>query len=251
MHITGHRGASATQPENTLASFRAALAMGATALEFDIRRCKSGEMVVIHDETIDRTSNGSGRVQDMSLRELRRFDFGNGERIATLDEVLMELAGKCRDGSNPHLFIELKSPGGKSTAATINNNVADQRYRYDEITVIGFSHPQLFQFKRQNPQIETGLSFAAKNRITAKAMVPLAKRLGASAINPEHSLITPELVQKAHAAGLKVNAWTVNGHADIKRMNEAGVDALMSDHPDRARNISQATARPSPSSIAV
>lgn len=251
MQITGHRGASATQPENTLASFRAALAMGASAIELDVRRCKSGEMVVIHDETIDRTSNGSGRVQDLSLRELRQFDFGNGEHISTLDEVLTGLAGKCRDSRNPHIFVELKGPGSKSVAQTLDNNVADKRYSYQDFTVIGFNHAQLFHFKRQNPHIDTGLSFSAKHPLLAKAAIGLALRLGASAINPDHLLVTPELVEKAHAAGLKVNTWTVNEHADLKRMCEMNVDGLMSDHPDRARSIAQAVQRGASPSLAV
>lgn len=244
MHYAGHRGASATQPENTLASFQSALAMGATAVELDVRRCKSGEMVVIHDGTVDRTSNGSGKVTDLTLGELKQLDFGNGEPIRTLDEVLAALKGGTRDGQNPTVFIELKSPGARAVAASIRNAAERGDYGYDELPVIGFNPKQVAAVKLVNPKIEIGLSMAANRSGAEKAMlIPAARAMRASAINPEHTMVTPELVDKAHAAGLKVNVWTVNEHADIKRMAEMGVDSIMSDHPDRVRLVASAVAK--------
>lgn len=247
MLITGHRGASGTEPENTMAAFKQALAMGAQAVELDIHRCKSGEMVVMHDADVSRTTNGSGNIKDMTLAELRELRLENGETIHTLDEVLAELKGGCRDGSNPTVFIEVKSSGAKATANAIRQAVEQHGYRYGQLPVIGFNPKQVGLVKAAHSKIEIGLSISAKRpAFEQKMLIPLAKSLRATAINPEHTLVTPELVERAHAAGLKVNTWTVNGHEDIKRVTEAGVDTIMSDYPDRALRIAQATRKPAP-----
>lgn len=247
MLTTGHRGASATQPENTMAAFKQALAMGAEAIELDIQRCRSGEMVVMHDADVSRTTDGNGLIKDMTLAELKALKLPNGENIATLDETLAELKGGCRNGSNPTIFIEIKSNGAKSTAASIRNAVEQHGYGYGELPVIGFNPKQVGLVKACNPKVEIGLSMSAKRTAhEIQKLIPLAKLMRASAINPEHTLVTAELVDKAHAAGLKVNTWTVNEHADIKRVTEAGVDNIMSDYPDRVKRIAQAVAKPAP-----
>lgn len=235
----GHRGASGTEPENTLRAFRTALALGADAIELDVHRCKSGELVVIHDGDVSRTTNGQGKVSELTLDELKRFDAGKGERIPTLDEVLATLRAGRPDGSNPTVFIEVKSPGGKQVAAAVHRAVSEQGWAYAELPVIGFNHAQIGFIKHGNPQIETGISLDKDKAYLAPVLIPLAKRLGASAINPHHALITPEWVAKAHAAGLKVNTWTVNDHGDLKRVMEAGVDSVIGNFPDRTRLIAQ------------
>lgn len=247
MLIAGHRGASGTEPENTLTAFKAALAMGADAVELDVQRCKSGEMMVIHDSSVDRTSNGSGKVKDLTLDQLKQLDFGNGEPIQTLDEVLDALKGGCKNGKNPTVFIEVKSPGAREVAKSIEQAVQTKGYSYAELPVIGFNPKQVGAVKLVHPKVSIGVSMSSKRCAAEKAMlIPLAKTLHASAINPEHTMVTEDLVNKAHAAGLKVNVWTVNEHADIKRMAELGVDSIMSDHPDRAKRVAQATAKPAP-----
>lgn len=247
MLITGHRGASGTEPENTMASFKQALAMGANAIELDIHRCKSGEMVVMHDADVSRTTNGSGAIKDMTLEQLKALQLPNGEPVHTLDEVLAELKGGCRDGSNPTVFVEIKSAGAKQAAGSIRNAVEQHGYSYSQLPVIGFNPKQVGLVKAANPKVEIGLSISAKRPARElKMLIPLAKAMRATAINPEHTLVTPELVEKAHAAGLKVNTWTVNEHADLKRVTEAGVDTIMSDYPDRAQRISQAVAKSAP-----
>lgn len=241
---TGHRGASGTEPENTLRAFHAALAMGAEALELDVHRCKSGEMVVIHDDDVSRTTNGQGKVSELTLDELRRFDAGKGEQIPTLEEVLHSLRGCCRDGKNPTVFIEIKSPGEQQVADTVHHAVATQGWSYAELPVIGFDHPQIGRVKQANPQIETGISLDKGEDAQLAGLLPLAKSLGASAVNPHHSMVTPEWVADAHANGLKVNTWTVNEHADIKRVIEAGVDSVIGNYPDRTRLLAQALTQP-------
>lgn len=232
MLTVGHRGASGDLPENTMGSFAEALKRGATAIELDVHRCKSGEMVVIHDEDVSRTTSGSGKVSELTLAELKKFDAGNGEQIPTLDEVL-ELVNR-----KASIFIELKSPGAKHVAATIHDAVENKGWKYDQLPVIGFNHRQLYAFKRQNPDIEIGATIHKKVKtVGALTLMAVAKRMGASAINPDHRLVTPSLVRKAHANGMKVNVWTVNEPKDIRRMLDAGVDAIMSDYPERIAQV--------------
>ena len=104
MHIMGHRGAAAYEPENTLRSIRTALAMGVAAVEVDVQLTRDGELAVIHDDTVDRTTNGTGAVRDFTLAELKKLDVGRGEAIPSLAEVVEEVAGKA------HLVIEVKHP---------------------------------------------------------------------------------------------------------------------------------------------
>lgn len=240
----GHRGASGTEPENTLRAFKAALAMGADSIELDVHRCKSGELVVIHDGDVSRTTNGTGKISELTLEEIRQLDAGKGERIPTLDEALAAVKGGCRDGSDPTVFVEVKSPGGKEVAKAVHRAVASEGWSYDKLPVIGFNHLQIGLIKRGNPDIQTGISLDKKKGYLAPALIGIAKLAGASAINPHHALVTPEWVEQAHKSGLKVNTWTVNEHEDIKRVAEAGVDAIIGNFPDRTRLITQAVSTP-------
>lgn len=232
MLITGHRGASGQYPENSLLAFEKAFEQGATAIELDVRRCKTGEMVVIHDETVDRTTNGSGRVEDLTLAELKALDDNDGQKIATLDEVLERVGGEAT------IFIEMKGEGNGEVAASIHKAVKVLGFSYDQLPVIGFDHTRLFMLKLHNPHIQTGLSFSGRNpKLERAAMVPLAKTLGASAINPNHTLVDKALVDAAHKAGLSVNTWTVNQPEVMERMLDYGVDAIMTDHPGKLHDV--------------
>lgn len=232
MLITGHRGASGQYPENSLLAFEKAFEQGAAAIELDVRRCKTGEMVVIHDETVDRTTNGAGKVEDLTLAELKALDDTHGQKIATLDEVLEMVGGKAT------IFIEMKGEGNKEVAESIHKAVKEKGFSYDQLPVIGFDHTRLFMLKLNHPHIQTGLSFSGKNpKLERAAMVPLAKTLGASAINPNHTLVDRELVDAAHKAGLSVNTWTVNQPGVMERMRDYGVDAIMTDHPGKLSNL--------------
>lgn len=241
---TGHRGASGTEPENTILAFKTALAMGADAIELDVHRCKSGELVVIHDGDVSRTTNGTGKVSDLTLDQLKAFDAGKGEKIPTLEEALAAVKGGKRDGGNPTVFIEVKSRGGKDVAKSVHNAVATEGWSYDQLPVIGFNHAQIGLIKAGNPKIQTGISLDKDKSFLAPALIGIAKALGASAINPHQELVTPEWVDKAHKAGLKVNTWTVNEHADIKRVIEAGVDSVIGNFPDRTKLVAQAVSSP-------
>ncbi len=228
MLVTAHQGASGDYPDNTLLAFEKAIEHGAEAIELDVHRCKSGEMVVIHDESVDRTTNGTGKVADLTLAELKQLDAGEGEKIPTLDETLAMLAGRVT------VFVELKDTAIQEVADSVHRAVREHGFTYDQLPVIGFDHQDLLALKITNPDIQTGLTWSERRQdIASIIMIPEAKMMGAVAINPEHTMITPELVERAHKVGLKVNTWTVNEPDDIRRMIDAGVDAIMSDYPKR------------------
>ena len=121
IHTVGHRGAGFLEPENTLRGFRRAIEMGLDYVEFDVRRCKSGEIIVIHDETVDRTTNGKGFVKDMTLSRLKKLDAGKGDKIPTLQEVIDACKEKVK------MYIELKEADLEedTVAAVIRNKVTD------------------------------------------------------------------------------------------------------------------------------
>lgn len=231
MLITGHRGASGLYPENSMLAFKKAFEQGANAIELDVHRCKTGEMVVIHDETVDRTMNGTGRVADLTLAELKALDGKDGQKIVTLDEVLEMVGGKAT------VFIEMKGPGNAEVAKSIHKAVKEQGFSYDQLPVISFDHSRLFLLKLRNPHIQTGLSFSKRTKLERTTMVPLAKTLGASSINPYHVMVDKELVEEAHKAGLSVNPWTVNRPEVMERMHGYGVDAIMTNYPDKLHNV--------------
>jgi glycerophosphoryl diester phosphodiesterase len=219
MICLGHRGASGYAPENTLAAFTLAVEMGCSWVELDVYAVE-GELLVIHDETLKRTTNGKGRVMDTSLTTLRTLDAGAGQQIPTLGEVIEII--DHRAGIN----VELK---GKDTAAPVSALLAryeDLGWDKDEFLISSFDHTELARahtrYRRGALFYKTGVNYVQRTR-----------ELGAFAINLAIKLVTPELVKAAHAEGLQVYVYTVNEVADIERMRALGVDGVFSNYPDR------------------
>jgi glycerophosphoryl diester phosphodiesterase len=215
--IFGHRGAPGypRQAENTIASFKKALQCGATGLEFDVRRCGDGRLVVIHDDTIDRTTNGRGRVGSLSYEDLRQFDAGSGEPIPLLADVLDQFGTQCL------LNIELKDP---AIAADVKTLVLERRLER-HVIVSAFEWPEL---KSLGPEIPIGLlSSKLENLMSA------AHAFGAAAIHPRRDLVTGTLIAAARAAGLQIHVWTVNDPSEISHFRELDVDGIFTDFPER------------------
>jgi glycerophosphoryl diester phosphodiesterase len=215
--VLGHRGAPGypRRAENTIASFKKALQCGADGVEFDVRRCADGRIVVIHDETIDRTTNGKGRVADLTYDQLRRFDAGGGESIPLLLDVLDEFGRQCL------LNIELKDPG---IADDVKKLVLQGDLRR-HVIVSSFDWPEL---KLCLPEIPIALlSSKLRNLVSA------AHELGATAIHPVKDIVTPALIRAAHKASLQINVWTINDPAEASVFRGLGVDAIFSDCPER------------------
>ena len=218
MHIMGHRGAPAYEPENTLRSIRKALAMGVDAVEIDVQLTKDGELAVIHDGTVDRTTNGKGAVQDFTLAELKGLDAGKGEAIPSLAEMAAAVAGKA------HLVIELKEPG---TAPALLHFI-QTRGIFQETHVISFWHQAVKAMKEKEPRLQTGVLMVG----SPADPVGLARAARADALVLHYAYVTPDLVQAAHTAGLLVYVWNIDDVETVKPYLAMHLDGIGSNRPD-------------------
>jgi glycerophosphoryl diester phosphodiesterase len=220
----GHRGACGYAPENTLLSFAIALTMNVSMIEFDVYQCASGHTVVIHDETVDRTTNGTGEVATMRLEQLKALDAGKGQIIPTLQEVLDLADHKAM------VNIELK---GKNTASPvakiIDEYVLTKGWNYHDFVISSFDHEQLYEIHALKPHVRIAI---LSHKLPAHYR-RLVADLKAESINLKHSNITQDIIHELHAQNIKICAWTVNSPADITRLVEWGIDGIFSDFPDR------------------
>jgi glycerophosphoryl diester phosphodiesterase len=222
----GHRGASGEFPENTLPAFAAAIEAGAQMCELDVQLSRDGIAIVIHDETVNRTTNGVGAVAAMSLAELRALDAGirfgagfAGTRVPTLEEVLTLVKGRCA------LNVELKS-------ADVEREVCRLLRAHGAISetiVSSFDWDALAAARRLEPALRLGV--VADKR--PDAMLAAAARLGAASVNPRFNLVTPALVGQGHRGGFKLLVWTVDKADEMDRMIALGVDGIMTNYPAR------------------
>jgi glycerophosphoryl diester phosphodiesterase len=215
--IFGHRGAPGypRRGENTIGSFRKALRSGANGLEFDVRRCADGRIVVIHDDTVDRTTTGRGRVADLTYDEMRRFDAGFGEPVPLLTEVLDEFGDRCL------LNIELKDAG---IAPDVKRLVLERRLE-QQVIISAFEWQEL---AAATPEIPIALLSSKPANLVARA-----REMRAAAIHPCKDIVTPALIQAAREAKLLVNIWTVNDPGEISQFRTLGADGIFTDFPER------------------
>jgi glycerophosphoryl diester phosphodiesterase len=220
----GHRGAKGYLAENTLESIQKAMSFGVDAIEIDVHRCKTGELVVIHDFTLDRTTNGSGEVAKKSLTEIKALKVEDEFEISLLTEVLDFIEGKCT------INIELKGLNtATATAKIIKKYIAEKNWTYKDFIVSSFQKNELFQMRKLDKNVALGIL----SKASVTEAIELGKLLKASAIHPSLGIITRDNVKASHKAGFNVNVWTVNEPEDIQRMREFGVDGIISDFPDR------------------
>jgi glycerophosphoryl diester phosphodiesterase len=219
----GHRGACGHAPENTLLSMRKALEFGVHGVEFDIQMSHDGIPVVIHDDTLERTTNGHGRVEDYDLKELQALDAGKGEAIPSLAQIFDLVDKRCR------LFIELKAENSTNPVAElIAYYVERQGWSYEQLFVCSFDHGQLLDIKQLNHDIRTCALIAG----IPVSLAEIAADAGAWAINPCINHINQSLVDDAHKRGLKVLTWTANTPHDINKARSLAVDGIVSNFPD-------------------
>ncbi len=212
------------EPENTLASFKKALNLGVDMVELDVYVLKTGELVVIHDDRVDRTTNGQGYVADKTFAEIRSLDAGKGEKIPTLNEVFNLIDRKVP------INIELKGAGTAGPVAKlIGEYISEHGWTNDDFLVSSFNHRELKKFKDLKPTIRIGALITG----IPIGYAEFAQKLGAYSLNPSLEFISQEYVDDAHKRGLKVLVYTVNEKDDIKKMMELGVDGLFSNYPDR------------------
>jgi glycerophosphoryl diester phosphodiesterase len=228
--VIAHRGASGYAPENTLAAFKRALALGATFIETDLQLSRDARFVAIHDDTVNRTTNGTGKVHDLSLADLRRLDAGSwfgseftGERIPTLDEIL--------EFSKKHdvvFYLELK-PGGSWGGEHALIGALRESQEAARMVVISFDAGILEGLRKIEPTLMTGLLFDGQNDRPLERAV----EVGARQLAIRGDLVTPALLTEARKKDLQVVCWTVNQAAHMRLLIDAGVDGIMSDYPDR------------------
>lgn len=212
-----HRGASAYEPENTLRSFKVAIDMKADMIEFDVRMSKDGHLVVIHDNTVDRTTNGRGYVNELTLEELENLDAGRGEKIPTLKEVVELGVGKTK------FAIELKEGGTeKKTISLIK-----EYNLLDEVFIISKSRELLKKVKILEGDIRTCLIM-----VLSCASIDSGRESLANAIAPFHFFITKRLVKRAHRSGLFLFTWIVDSKKRAQWMKDIGINGIVTNKPD-------------------
>ncbi len=235
MLVLAHRGYSSKAPENTMAAFELALEKGSHGLELDVHLSRDGEVVVIHDHTLERTTNGTGVVEEHTLSELHRLDAGSwfspqfkGERIPTLDQVCALIKGK-----NLLLNVELKAALGFEKLNECLIEILANHDIEEQVIVSSFNHYSLAHLKQIRPGLRTGILYNA-------ALVDpwiYAKSIGASALHPYYLGIIPEIVAGAQQNGMMVSTWTVDSPPDIKRMIAAKVDSIITNEPEAALGL--------------
>ncbi len=216
--IIGHRGAAGLVAENTLPSFQRAVQLGVDAIELDVY-WHAGELLVIHDDTLNRTTNGRGRLTGLELPQLRALDAGDGAQIPLLAEVFASVPGRVA------INLELKGP---ATAAPVAAALALWNPPHD-ILVSSFEHEQLHQFRA----INTTTAVAPLFHRPSKQMLQTGKELGACAININARIATASRLGAIRAAGFGAVVYTVNSLRSAKRLARDGATGVFTDRPDR------------------
>lgn len=215
--VISHRGASEYEPENTITSFRRAVDLGTQMIEFDVRLSLDGELVVIHDKTLNRTTNGKGDVGDKTLGELKELEAGNGEKIPTAEEVISEFAGKTK------FVIELKEYEAEDKIL----NVIHKYNVMNDVFVVSFHKRILKRIKYIEPEINTGLIKFYPSNIYEDC-----KFCNVGIVAVFRSFINRSLAQKVQNRKLDLFAWTVNQKRLALKMKNLGVKGIITNKPD-------------------
>ncbi len=227
--IIAHRGGRKWAPENTLAAFKKCLEIGVDGVELDVQRCKSGELMVIHDETLDRTTNGAGYVKDQTCAEIQKLDAGGwfsaefkGEKVPTLREVLDLVHGR--------FIVNIEIKNAPIAYLGIEEEVIRVLENYpnpEKIIISCFDHAVLHAINTKTTKYKLGILMVG----TPYELGHYAELLGAKAWHPNISELRPDAVNEAHRAGLEVNTWTLNEVKDWQRAADMGVNGIVTDDP--------------------
>jgi glycerophosphoryl diester phosphodiesterase len=244
--VIAHRGGAGLWPENTLHAFERAAAMGVDVIETDVRATADGELVVIHDATLERTTDGAGRVRRLTLAELKRLDAayrwspdggksfplrGRGLTVPTLREVFDAL---------PRLRFNIEPKQSEPPVVAPLCRLIRERGMASRVLVAAFAGDTMEQFRRECPEVATSASTAE-----AAGFLSLQRSASAGSYGPPMQalqvpesagalrVLSREFVEAAHARNLRVHAWTVNDEGDMRRLLDLGVDGIMTDYPDR------------------
>ena len=266
--IIGHRGASAVAPENTLAAFQIAIALGADGIELDVQLSADGEPVVIHDKRVDRTTDGTGYVSELAAAQLDALDaaWPFKQRLKTrprLKARIEKLAGSLDPGctlsrqpiprlttvleqvagaSLARIYVEIK--GSESTRRELLTRTlsAIKRFNLDGVvTVLSFDHSMSPLTKHLAPALRTAVTIPGlvKGLPTARSISQAAQAAKADEVALHFSVVSPRIVSTLHEQGLEVSAWTANRKLIMRRLVALGVDSIMTNHIDRLRSVVQ------------
>jgi glycerophosphoryl diester phosphodiesterase len=220
----GHRGAKGWSPENTLASFQKAIDMDADGIEFDVHLSADGEVIVIHDETVDRTTNGTGAVKNLALAELKKLRIQDVFEIPTLREVFDAFPKKLL------VNVELKTGATvKPVVDLIEQYVAEKKHDYKQFLVSSFDWIALKAIRESNPKIPLGVL----TETNLELAIGFSEQIKAETIHPYFHLLTQENVKQMQEKGLGVFPWTINEFEDIERIKSYQVNGIITDFPDR------------------
>jgi len=229
--VFGHRGASAQAPMNTLPAFELAAELGADGVELDVHRSADGELVIVHDFTVDETTNGTGTVQQMTLAQLKALDAGSwkdpsfaGVRIPTLDEVF--------DAVGQRLFINVEIKSESQETDGIEQLVVDKIRQFDmqdRVLVSSFNPLAVMRFRALMPDVPIGFLTAPD---VPEIVQQVAKNMTYEAIHPYQASIDKTVIEQAQHQGHIVNTWTVNDPARATALRDLGVRGIITDQPD-------------------
>jgi len=220
----GHRGAMGHETENTLASIQKALDLDVDMIEIDVFKITSGEIVVFHDEKIDRLTNGSGDIESLDLDSLKNLTVEGNHKIPLLSEVLDLINHKVP------LNIELKGPGtSEGVIHIINSYMENEGWTLDDFLISSFNWEELKKMRLINKDIKIAV-LTESNPLDA---IAIAKDLKAIAVNPNYLSLTKENVSEIKSHGFKIFTWTVNDTEQISKLRELGVDGIFTNYPER------------------
>jgi glycerophosphoryl diester phosphodiesterase len=235
--VIAHRGASLVAPENTLIAFRTAAELGADAVELDAKLTADGHVVVHHDRTLDRTTDGTGPLSARTLEELQRLDAGShldtkyaGERIPTLKQVFQEIGDR--------LLINVELTNYAHPFDNLPEVVVQMAHEFDlmrRVLISSFNPIALIRIRRLAPEIALGLLVMAEQ--PAWLVTVFRSKIPYQAYHPSFPMVHEQLIKHEHALGHRVNVWAVNDEDQIKDMLKLGVDGVITDAPDLAREV--------------
>jgi len=228
MLIIGHRGAAELAPENTLKSIQLALDSNVDMVEIDIAVCNTGETLLMHDDKVDRCTDGKGYIAELSFDYLRTLNAGEGEIIPTLQEVINLI-----DGRRP-LNIEIKGKGSSDEVAQIISNEIENKGRtVNDFLVSSFDHSELACFKKLCPKIRISPIISCH----PVALAALAEDMGAWSLNMKREYVSREIVEDAHRRGIKVLIFTVNHPEELSRLEKLNIDGVFTNNRYRLLNL--------------
>ena len=230
--ICAHRGASGYAPENTLAAIRMAMEMGAGMCEIDVQQTADDHLVLLHDDSLERTTNGTGFLWQKTLAELKTYEAGSwfnskfaGEPLPTLEEAMALVRGRMK------LNIEVKLHGHERDVARLVVDTIRRKKFENECIVTSFGHQVADEIKTLAPELQVGYIFGREDHHEGVFTGPV------DLLSANHHLVDADFMQKARAAGKQVHAWTVNEKPLMRRLLTLGVDAIITNYPDRLMEV--------------